>query len=511
MDYEKKYKEALERAKSLIGDTIIEESGQHIAEVIFPELKESENEKIRKAIHIYLDWLDGRKDCQPKGDYTIKDMIAWLERQGEQKPILNVPTREVILSIWDLGNEWKELTNGCISTKYGTQLDYIQKHWQENEYYLREKQGEQKVNYTTLAETGNGGINALVTREVYANDYEEKPVGKVEPKFHEGEWIVQENIGTYKVIEVCESWYEVIDVEDNHYSIAFDKEYMCHLWTIQDAKDGDVLCDITNKNVLIFNEISDGWVKCLCSVHLDDNCCLNCTELYGREEQCSFAPATKEQRDLLFQKMKEAGYEWDADKKELKKISQRMISAEAKEAMYAKPAWSEEDEVKINRIVACLENLNVADNDILLKDVDWLKSLKDRVQPQPNQEWSEEDEKIAKTIINEFEQSSEWYCANGLTKEDCIAWVNKQMHTKWSEEDKKKVNNLYVLLDQMVSFNMLSNKDATEFKDWLKSLRPQNRWKPTKQQLSELRCVISGCSFETSVLVELEKNLKKLL
>ena len=41
-----------------------------------------------------------------------------------------------------------------------------------------------------------------------------------------------------------------------------------------------------------------------------------------------------------------------------------------------KPAWSEEDEVKINRIVACLENLNVADNDILLKDVDWLKSLK---------------------------------------------------------------------------------------------------------------------------------------
>ena len=59
--------------------------------------------------------------------------------------------------------------------------------------------------------------------------------------------------------------------------------------------------------------------------------------------------------------------------------SQRMISAMAKEAMYDKPAWSEEEEVKINRIVACLENLNVADNDILLKDVDWLKSLKDRM------------------------------------------------------------------------------------------------------------------------------------
>ena len=30
-------------------------------------------------------------------------------------------------------------------------------------------------------------------------------------------------------------------------------------------------------------------------------------------------PATKEQCDLLFAKMKEAGYEWDNDKKELMK------------------------------------------------------------------------------------------------------------------------------------------------------------------------------------------------
>ena len=55
-----------------------------------------------------------------------------------------------------------------------------------------------------------------------------------------------------------------------------------------------------------------------------------------------------------------------------------------------KPAeWSEEDEVKINRIVACLENLNVADNDILLKDVDWLKSLKDRYTWKPSDEQME--------------------------------------------------------------------------------------------------------------------------
>lgn len=71
-------------------------------------------------------------------DITVGDIIAWLEKQHS---ISDVPSREVILSIWQLGNDWKELTDGVICTEYGTQLDYIQKHWQESEYYLRSKQG----------------------------------------------------------------------------------------------------------------------------------------------------------------------------------------------------------------------------------------------------------------------------------------------------------------------------------------------------------------------------------
>lgn len=53
-------------------------------ETLIPELKESEDENIRKAIHIYLDWLNGRKDYTPRGKYSIGDMISWLEKQGEQ-------------------------------------------------------------------------------------------------------------------------------------------------------------------------------------------------------------------------------------------------------------------------------------------------------------------------------------------------------------------------------------------------------------------------------------------
>lgn len=35
-------------------------------EFLISELKVSDDEKIRKAIHIYLDWRDCRKDYQPK-------------------------------------------------------------------------------------------------------------------------------------------------------------------------------------------------------------------------------------------------------------------------------------------------------------------------------------------------------------------------------------------------------------------------------------------------------------
>ena len=74
----KAYDEALGRAKEM--RTTL--SDKAISEYIFPELKESEDERIRKELHIYLDWLDGRKDYAPRGKYTIREMIAWLEKQA---------------------------------------------------------------------------------------------------------------------------------------------------------------------------------------------------------------------------------------------------------------------------------------------------------------------------------------------------------------------------------------------------------------------------------------------
>lgn len=81
MDYEKKYKKALEIAKAwhkLDSDDLCNAD----LETLFPELKkESEDEQHRKWILEYL--YDGlrKSDEQFKGQFKIA--IDWFEKQGE--------------------------------------------------------------------------------------------------------------------------------------------------------------------------------------------------------------------------------------------------------------------------------------------------------------------------------------------------------------------------------------------------------------------------------------------
>ena len=84
MDYEKKYKEALERMKSWAKGEHPEcfSEAQKTAEFIFPELKEkeSEDEKIRKSLINFL-----KSPFVNITDKKVAPWIAWLEKQGENK------------------------------------------------------------------------------------------------------------------------------------------------------------------------------------------------------------------------------------------------------------------------------------------------------------------------------------------------------------------------------------------------------------------------------------------
>ncbi|MBQ4209318.1 hypothetical protein II654_02740 [bacterium] len=82
MNYEQKYKEALERAKTIHNEHRAQ--CHDIMAKVFPELAESEDGRIRKEIISLINALQSSKYTELK---NYKEYIAWLEKQGERKPI----------------------------------------------------------------------------------------------------------------------------------------------------------------------------------------------------------------------------------------------------------------------------------------------------------------------------------------------------------------------------------------------------------------------------------------
>lgn len=79
------YDEALEIAKEYHKQLLNEDNPEWASEIekIFPELKESEDERIRKGIIRNLEYLANKSEGFYKDE--LKERIAWLEKQGEKQ------------------------------------------------------------------------------------------------------------------------------------------------------------------------------------------------------------------------------------------------------------------------------------------------------------------------------------------------------------------------------------------------------------------------------------------
>jgi hypothetical protein len=138
MDYEQKYKDALERAREFQKSK--DELCVLTAESIFPELKESEDERIRKSL---INVFSNRKKYlidQSFGDSKVKDIIAWLEKQGEKK------------SKWS--DEDANTLKAIIYTVKNSGYNYCIGVSNEEMVALLEKQGEQKHIWSKEDEIG---------------------------------------------------------------------------------------------------------------------------------------------------------------------------------------------------------------------------------------------------------------------------------------------------------------------------------------------------------------------
>ena len=407
-------------------------------DTIIPELKESEDEdeRIRKELIGFLRNI-------PNSNYTCEEMALWLEKQGEERTV-NYPiegmfpyTDPADTLDGEIENIWNKLRN-CDNTFTAAKSGFYEviHHFAT----WLEKQGEQPrysigdvlcdKSCTTLNKDTQPNFEIVDIRDgmyicdkcsfpISQQDEYELVAKKIEPKFQNGQWIVWQN-KCYKVnYNGC--GYELIDQNDLSTSLEYvTVDTSASLWDIaKDAKDEDVLVykdeislykhDI--KNCTKQETTFGGFVYYCCY----DGKRFITDSLYSLTEQdkMDIHPATKSQRDTLFSEMKEAGYEWSEETHELKKISQRMVSAEAKEALYDKPtdeemkellrteyekgradtiakmksSWSEEDETNSCHLKTLFENLAkdikhefriISDND-RDKYTAWLKSLKQKI------------------------------------------------------------------------------------------------------------------------------------
>ena len=142
----------------------------------------------------------------------------------------------------------------------------------------------------------------------------------VEPNFHEGDWVVNKFGDSWHIDSIDKKNYQVSDGKGNYNYFPISKQDEMHLWTIKDAKTGDVL--VNGSNILIFHLINNRRLMGYCHVNMDDG---NSYNDIGRNEcfctiDAPVTPATKEQRDALRKVMNNAGYEWNDKTKTLEKL-----------------------------------------------------------------------------------------------------------------------------------------------------------------------------------------------
>lgn len=384
----KAYDKAVNKLKGLMAQGVDPLIARADVQDFFPEIRESEDEKIRKAI---IEFFELQDDNTTYSLVPKKDILAWLEKQAEV-----------------------ESDNDDIEAEEKGIREAFNKIWDE-------KQGEWK------------------------------PTDMVEPKFKVGDWIIHKDNKNIpiKIIEKIGMYYRTVDTVNYHHNMYIDyvnENY--RLWTVQDAKEGDVL-EFGDHGRLVVGIVS--YVN-KTTGKVDVNCLLENNNFkvgnYYNLDTIKPHPATKEQRDLLFTKMKEAGYEWDSEKKEVKLLITNGGDFFESENREQKPAWSEDNEKLTNvnheYFSELLENNNSDNIDDYAYQVaycmshDWANETPtwDDVQKacKLGAEWNERryksnwdgenDELITAAIcfIDSYNDNNGFAC-NGIYKDDVSKWL----------------------------------------------------------------------------------------
>lgn len=372
-DYKKLYEQTQSKMKEFIkrwdgiklsSNDLFTEELKQIVEI------ESEDERIRKEIiEMVRNWASVHYITKEQ----FSERMTWLEKQGnitklseeEKNKFAKGVLTSCALSFINYLDAHKYEGKMCVSNGECEDIEnaFHNAMWDRlHRYYCKyiEKQGEPNpyigVSFKYNGRTWDmcardGGVAILVDGEIKERIFlDNKPQDKsaleaikeekvdnefvkslcVEPKFKVGDWVVNKFGDSWHIDSLDKKNYQVSDGKGNYNYFPISQQDKMHLWTIKDGRDGDVLSfyseykgnkmvqiGIIEKYVGKYGGCSNTF-KVYVGVNWDNNlqmgkymgCSINigCSDIH---------PATKEQRDALMKAMNDAGYEWDADKKEL--------------------------------------------------------------------------------------------------------------------------------------------------------------------------------------------------
>ena len=280
-------------------DKLIQELGeykvkytQEVLEKYINSMSNKDDERLRKTAIAFL------KDFAEQGYENAIECIDWLEKQGEQ----NLPSVNE--------RAWLYLVSDVLTWKDGIGQYLDDPRVQELAKKLCSEYAQKLYNPSVLSNSPNTEKN------------EQKSANKIEPRFKVGDWVVQ-NYNLLKIRYVGNEYYcfETVDAYVD-YMLVSEIDSLYHLWTIQDAKVGDVL-EFEDHGRLVIGILS-GINKTTGKV--DVSCLLEDNKfklgVFYNLDTISPHPAIKEQRDILMKAMNDAGYKWNTRTKTLEKLTE---------------------------------------------------------------------------------------------------------------------------------------------------------------------------------------------
>ena len=301
-NYKRKYEEAEERLSKFIekykGSTFLKE-GKMYEELIniLPKLEE-EKDNDKYAKESLLDWLKRYEVNHPNRDLWISwitslDDIRMIQWTGDN-------LRKVV-EFTGLSPRFKEWFNS-----WDEYESYVHHHNNIFKLFIDDETCYEVPVGAWIIKTPDGyNIPSVFTYNSAAGIHKQESIFKV------GDWIINET--SKKVTRVNTINHGLYFTEEG--TIQIGKESGWSIWNVKNnAKQGDVLT--AGQVIIIFKSYSDHSIFSYLSYQE--------TLGFRDKETCWgikwWHPATEEQKDILFQKIKESGYVWEEKDMVLKRI-----------------------------------------------------------------------------------------------------------------------------------------------------------------------------------------------